>query len=448
MFSKSFLEKHFSSLYLLGLLIGLAFAFVYADHQILLGDQKQMFEKGYLGAYADVWLNFGNGASAVGNVPGSLSTWLVGGPLLIWDSPWAPVLLLFAMRIASLFLMDSVLRQVFDKPVRLAFLALYWLNPWLLYDSLLYNPSYLCFFASLHLWTAFKMREKTSFIYTFLHILSIGLAMQLHYSWPVLAVLSLYMLYRGMGKVSWTGFVAALLVLAASLIPYTLEYLVNDELSRDDSDRYIGYGLVHVYPVLKALLYWIRYASLLFSNKVIAYSEFHWLTSIEFLRLAALYIWKGVIFIIGGLSVLVSAKVSWDWWKSIKDDIKREAGVPVKEELDKWLKLYAFGAVVGVLVSAALSPITFSYWHLILIYPFALIPMMFAIRSYSESHGRLAAKVAPVVIGYLLLINLLASNDSIKYSYTVELSQQVSEYLLETPERFKLQQHDDFKGAL
>ncbi|MFA0088580.1 3-deoxy-D-manno-octulosonic acid transferase [Vibrio sp. 10N.261.51.F12] len=448
MLSKSFLDKNFTALYLLGLIVGLGFAFVYADNQILLGDQMQMIEKGYLGAYADVWLNFGNGASAVGNVPGSLSTWLVAGPLLVWDSPWAPVLLLFAMRIASLFLLDSVLKQIFDKPMRLAFLALYWLNPWLLYDSLLYNPSYLCFFASLHLWSAFKMREGKSFIYTFLHILSIGLAMQLHYSWPVLAVLSLYMFYREMGKVSWVGFTAALVVLMVSLIPYSQEYLANDELSRDDSDRYIGYGLVHVYPVLKALLYWVRYASLLFSNKVIAYSEFHWFTSIEFLRIAALYLWKGIIFLIGGLSVVLSAKVSWDWWKSIKNDIKRVPNTPVVKDKAQWLKLYAFGAVIGVLVSAALSPITFSYWHLILIYPFALIPMIFAIQRYSESHGHLVAKIAPVVVGYLLVINVLASHDSIKYSYTVSFSDQVNQYLLETPKKYKLDQRDAFKGLL
>ncbi|MCY9872521.1 3-deoxy-D-manno-octulosonic acid transferase [Vibrio barjaei] len=441
MLSKAFLEKHFSALYFMGFLVGLVFAFVYASNQVIAGDQTQMLHKGYLAAYSGIWTNFGNAASAVGSVPGSLTTWLVAGPLLVWDSPWAPVVLLFALRILSLFLLDSVIKQVFDNPMRLALLALYWLNPWLLYDSLLYNPSYLCFFATLHLWSAFKMREGgNTFLNTFLHILSIGLAMQLHYSWPVLAVLSLYLLYRGMGKVSWLGVMAALLALGLSLIPYLLEYMVNEQLSRE-SDRYIGYGLVHVYPVLKALLYWFRYASLLFSNKVIAYSEFDWLTSIEWLRMTALYAWKGLIFIVGGLSVLVSVKANWDWWQQIKSKIKRSTSTEVLSDKTLWLKLYAFGAVIGVLVSAALSPITFSYWHLILVYPIAIIPMLFAVKKWSNEKPQLMNKIAPLFCVYIIMINLLASHDSIKYSYKVNYADQVETFLQLTPEIYNLQEH-------
>ncbi|MCJ2378610.1 3-deoxy-D-manno-octulosonic acid transferase [Vibrio sp. ZSDZ34] len=438
MLSKAFLEKHFSALYFIGFTIGLAFAFIYANNQILTGDQNQMLEKGYLAVYSDIWTNFGNAASAVGSVPGSLTTWLVAGPLLIWDSPWAPMVLLFALRVVSLVLLDSVLKQIFDKPIRLLFLVLYWLNPWLLYDSILYNPSYLCFFASLHLWSAFKMREGgNTFIFTFLHVLSIGLAMQLHYSWPVLAVLSVFLLYRGMGKVSWFGVFSALFVLGLSLIPYIIEYMANEQLSRE-SDRYIGYGLVHVYPVLKALLYWIRYASLLFSNKVIAYSDFDWLTSIEWLKVSALYLWKGIVFIIGGLSVALSAKVTWDWWKSIKGSIKRQANSDVCSDKAQWLKLYAFGALIGVLVSAALSPITFSYWHLILVYPLALIPMLFAANTWLNTKPTLTLKAVGVLCCYLLLINILASHDSIKFSYDVNYAQQVEAFLEQSPEKYNL----------
>ncbi|MCF4175296.1 3-deoxy-D-manno-octulosonic acid transferase [Vibrio sp. McD22-P3] len=441
MLSKAFLEKHFSALYFMGFLVGLVFAFVYASNQVIAGDQTQMLHKGYLAAYSGIWTNFGNAASAVGSVPGSLTTWLVAGPLLFWDSPWAPVVLLFVLRILSLFFLDSVIKQVFDNPMRLALLALYWLNPWLLYDSLLYNPSYLCFFAALHLWSAFKMREGgNTFLYTFLHILSIGLAMQLHYSWPVLAVLSLYLLYRGMGKVSWLGVMVALLALGLSLIPYLLEYMVNEQLSRE-SDRYIGYGLVHVYPMLKALIYWFRYASLLFSNKVIAYSEFDWLTSIEWLRMTSLYAWKGLIFIVGGLSVLVSIKANWDWWQQIKSKIKRSTSTEALSDKSLWLKLYAFGAVIGVLVSAALSPITFSYWHLILVYPIAIIPMLFAVQKWSNEKPQLMNKIAPLFCVYIIMINLLASHDSIKYSYKVNYADQVETFLQSTPERYNLQEH-------
>ena len=76
--------------------IGLLTSILYSNLQKLTGDQTQMLYKGYLGAYEGVWLSYGNAASAVGNVPGSLSAWLIGGPLLLWDSPYAPMVLLLA----------------------------------------------------------------------------------------------------------------------------------------------------------------------------------------------------------------------------------------------------------------------------------------------------------------------------------------------------------------
>ncbi|GAL24192.1 hypothetical protein JCM19239_3895 [Vibrio variabilis] len=452
----------FNWLYSLGFFVGLGFCFLYAQNQILTGDQTQMLYKGYLGVYQGTWLNFGNAASAVGNVPGSLSTWLIGGPLLIWDSPWSPMVLLFAIRVVSLYLLDSVIKDTFEgeycKLARLLFLALYWLNPWFLYDSMLYNPSYLCLFAAMHLWSAMKMRDHKSFGYTFIHVLSIGLAMQLHYSWPILAVISAYLLYRKMGHVSWIGAIVAVIVLVASLIPYLQELAVNDSISRE-SDRYIGYGLVHVYPVLKALLYWLRYGSMLFSNKVIAYGEFDWLTNIEWLKITVLSVWKTLIFLIGGISVVVSARLNWLFWKRIKPII-RTSSSPLNSV--QWIELYAFGAVVGVLISAALSPITFSYWHLIMVYPFAILPILSGIlrfltekpqvenRSiaaetrftrfvgrysvtrkvsdvFTDSHKLRLMLVAS--FGYLLVLNILASQDSLKYSYQSDYVSQVKNYL-------------------
>ncbi|MGL4515777.1 MAG: hypothetical protein ACRCUH_03630, partial [Shewanella sp.] len=83
---------------------GLLISLLFFQFQLLTGDQTQMLYKGYLGAYEGVWLSYGNAASAVGNVPGSLSAWLIGGPLLLWDSPYAPMLLLLAMRLVGFLL--------------------------------------------------------------------------------------------------------------------------------------------------------------------------------------------------------------------------------------------------------------------------------------------------------------------------------------------------------
>ena len=93
--------------YGLALLLGIGISTLFFVSQIVAGDQTQMLYKGYLGAYEGVWLSYGNAASAVGNVPGSLSAWLIGGPLLLWDSPYAPMLLLLAMRLVGFLLFDA-----------------------------------------------------------------------------------------------------------------------------------------------------------------------------------------------------------------------------------------------------------------------------------------------------------------------------------------------------
>ena len=82
--------RYHNALFAACIFAGLLLSWLFSDHQLLTGDQTQMLYKGYLGAYEGVWLSYGNAASAVGNVPGSLSAWLIGGPLLLWDSPMPP----------------------------------------------------------------------------------------------------------------------------------------------------------------------------------------------------------------------------------------------------------------------------------------------------------------------------------------------------------------------
>nr|WP_238930580.1 3-deoxy-D-manno-octulosonic acid transferase [Vibrio sp. S9_S30] len=405
--------------------VGTAFSIYYSGNQLLDGDQDQMLLKGYMGAYAGNWLPFGNYGSTVGNVPGYLSALVVGGPLLLWDSPWAPMVFLIAIRIASVFILDAVLKHYFSKPIRLVFVLLVWFSPWMQYDNVLYNPSYLLFFAALHFWTAFKMREDVSFGYSFLHVLSIGMAMQLHFSWPLLALVSLYLLYRGLGKVSWTGVVCGVLVTGASLIPYFIE-MANNEQIVQESDRYIGYGLTHVYPVLKSVLYWIRYGSMMFSNKAIANSTFEWITTIEFARLALVYIWKAWVFGVGAFTVVVSARYSWRLWKRVKPMIRNSEAVTTKED---WLPLYVFGVFAAILICAALAPITFNYWHLMLAYPFAIIPILYGVRQFMESKPERFKLFFLIAVCHLVLVNIVASNDSRKYSSSASYVDQVNQFV-------------------
>lgn len=420
-------------LFYLGVIGGLLMSLVFFQFQILTGDQTQMLYKGYLGAYEGVWLSYGNAASAVGNVPGSLSAWLIGGPLLLWDSPYAPVLLLLAMRLVGFLLFDAVIRQVFGDRVRLLFLVLCWLNPWFQYESLLYNPSYLFLFSAMHCWSAWHMRERASFWHMIVHLLAIGMAMQLHYSWPLLAVMSTYLFWRRILKVSWSGVAVAALLIGASLIPYAMEVMSNSQITQnvdpEARQRYIGWGLVHVYPVLKSVLYWLRYGSWLFASKLVNDTQFIWLAGHEYLQLAAVWLWRLVIYGVGSATVLLAAKANWQLWKRLKPRLMRSDRASVDGE--SWLGLYAVAAVLAVLVSAALSPIIFNYWHLMLIFPYALFPMLLLLVEWSRRYPQWVGKGLLAATLFCTVVNLIAATDSTKFSYQADYQQQVETYLQE-----------------
>lgn len=426
-------ERYHNALFAACIFSGLLLSWLFSVNQLLTGDQTQMLYKGYLGAYEGIWLSYGNAASAVGNVPGSLSAWLIGGPLLLWDSPYAPVLLLLAMRLVGFLLFDAVIRQVFGDRVRLLFLVLCWLNPWFQYESLLYNPSYLFLFSAMHCWSAWHMRERASFWHMIVHLLAIGMAMQLHYSWPLLAVMSTYLFWRRILKVSWSGVVVAALLIGASLIPYAIEVMSNSQITQnvdpEARQRYIGWGLVHVYPVLKSVLYWLRYGSWLFASKLVNDTQFIWLAGHEYLQLAAVWLWRLVIYGVGSATVLLAAKANWQLWKRLKPRLMRSDRAPVDGE--SWLGLYAVAAVLAVLVSAALSPIIFNYWHLMLIFPYALFPMLLLLVEWSRRYPQWVGKGLLAATLFCTVVNLIAATDSTKFSYQVDYQQQVETYLQE-----------------
>lgn len=417
-----------SVLFYAGGLLGLLLALYYADHQILTGDQTQMLYKGYLGAYQGTWLSYGNAASAVGNVPGSLSAYLIGLPLLLWDSPYAPMALLLLLRLVSYLLLDRLVADILGTRGRFILLVAYWLNPWFLYDSLLYNPAYLCLFAALHCWSAYQLRQRPSLLYSALHLLSIGLAMQLHYSWPLLAVISLVLFYRRLLHLNPWGLLLALGLLLLSLLPYLQTLLSAPEIAQNPDPearaRYLGWGGVHVYPVLKAISYWLRYGTWLFSNKLVNGGDFAWVSHWEWLRLVLNYGWKALIYGVGAASAVLVLLAHRFTWQRLKGQWRRPAASqpPVTDRL--WLALYALAALVAVVVSAVLSPIVFSYWHLILVFPFALFPLLLYLDDRLQQRPDWAARAFWLSAAFCLLVNLVAATDSRKFSYQADYRSQ------------------------
>ena len=423
------IEKRFTLIQISLLVLGLLLEWFYAQHQILTGDQTQMLYKGYMAAYKDVWINYGNAASAVGNVPGSMLSYVVAFPVMIYDSPMSPMVLLFFLHLLSYFLLDSVLKDIYKTDARLVFLVLYWLNPWFLFENILYNPSYLFFFSALHIWSAYKQRKKSSFIYSMLHVTAIGLALQFHYSWIILSLVSLYLLYRKMVKVNWWGVFFGVVIIGISLIPYLQAVMQNSAITHhaDDTGRYIGWGGVHVYPVLKSFIYWLRYGSFFFPNKLIASAHFDWFGTSHVLQMIFVYGYKAIVFSVGAFTIYIAYKANRYFYSLIKGKMfTRQKAVSTKEE---WLLLYVFGVLIGVFISSILSPIIFSYWHLIIVFPFAIIPVIIYLKDKEQKY---LPRALVIIVIYFIFINIMGAIDSRKYSIHTDYVKDTKAYIQKT----------------
>ena len=424
----NYLTNNFQRIYFFLFSLGLFLSYWYATHQIVDGDITQMLDKGYHGFYTGEWSSYGNAASVVGNVPGSLLAFVVGLPLFVVDSPWAPMGFLIFLHAASFFLLDNVVKNIFNSQIRLVFLVIYWLNPWFLFENILYNPSYLFFFSALHLWTAFKLKEQKSFIYSFLHVLSIGMAMQLHYSWIILAIMSAVLLYKNTVKVNWYGVIFGFAVIVISLIPYLQEFMQNEAIRSNegnkDGERYIGWGGVHVYPVLKSFLYWLRYGSFIFTNKLITGADFDWLTASTLLQQILKYTYQVILFTVGAFTLWVSFKANKYFYTQVKGTFFSRFSPSIENK--EWLLVYTLSALIGVFISAVLSPIVFNYWHLLIIFPFALIPFLLFVDMFHID--KINKYFAPALV-YLLFVSFVASIDSKKFSLNVDYSEQITQYL-------------------
>lgn len=426
-------DKPLERFFWLAVLVGLGLSVWYQINQIVDGDQLQMIQRGYAAAYQGLWPVTGNTASVVGNVPGFVSTAVVAGPLMLWDSPYAPIVLLVLLRLIGFLLIDAVVREAVpgSMALRLWLVVLLWLNPWVQFDSLLYNPAYLIFCFGLHFYSAWRLRAAPSFWWSFWHVVAIGLAVQMHFSWPLLAFVSVYLWWRQLVRVNWWGVVAAASVAVISLLPYLLAVLSNPEIARHSDpgtqERYIGWGAVNVYPILKSLIYWLRYGAWAFPSKLVNDAGFDWATGWQSLELALVWIWRIGQYVLAALTMMVALGANIVAWFGIRHHWRRRDGL-VQDGVT-WLLLYSFGAFLAMLVSSGLSPIVFNYWHLALILPAALMPVVLWTNQTFSRESTVFVKAVLIVAAVFVATNLVAINDSRKFSWSADYTEQVRQYV-------------------
>lgn len=382
------------ALFLAGLLVS---AWMVARTQFG-GDQLNLLARGWLWAARGEFVPYGNPLSSGGKGPGPATTWLVGAPLFVWMDARATVVLTWITHLVAFLLLDRALRPHLSETERLAFVAVYWLNPWRLETSAyLWNPNFLFLFGALHLVTAAASRERPSFAASLGHVLVLGVAFQLHPGAILAVALSALLWLRGYVRVHWGGFVTGAALVAASLAPWWLAAGENPEILAA-GEGFPLRGLVLVGPLLKGLLYLVRYGSLALNSQTtrLDFSESlsagadAWLMPLARVLLLAAGTLTLALALAAAVRFLRARRPLAAW---------RPGGGPTSGR--RWLEGYAALTWVAACLCFAVAPTTPQAWQAQVIFHAATLPVVFGVGGLEAAgRGRLARRA---VLGFAAL---------------------------------------------
>lgn len=377
-------------------------------------DQLQMLLKGFHAAFTGEYLPFGNEASTMGNLPGQLSSWVIGFPLTLSMNAYSPLIFMIVVRCVAVLIFANALSLLFNSRVVIFGTIIYAFSPWLLIQGMLFNPAFIPLGGALILNMLIRLRYERDkrdgglnrFICSILLMLGLGFCMQLHFSWPLIVILIGMLWLRRDIKVSYIGIFIGIALVAASLIPYFKELTVNHSLLNNPEpyaqDRYIGYGFVHVYPIFKGILYWLRFASLLITKKAIVPE-----ITDDFSTLAVVvtYAWIGISTLVGVITVLV---VAFSNYFAIFNFRLGNSSSQLR-----FVRGFTISALVAVIVVSGLNTLTLNYWQIAIALPFALIPLL---AFLSVRHNLLKPFAILYVVFYIFAIPLLMTYSN-NYNY-------------------------------
>src|SRR6185295_6611502 len=335
------------------------------------GDQLNLLARGWLLAAEGKWISYGNPMSTGGKAPGGITSLLVGLPLMAWKDHRAPSLLILLFHVAAYWILDGTLRRILSPFERALLAVLYWLNPWQLYfAAFLWNPNYLFLFGAVHLWSALAQRERARFWPSFLHAAGLALAFQIHASFLLLAVASFLLWLRRYFRIHWGGAIAGGALASLPLIPWAMELAAHPAILTGADKGFLGRGLILVFPLVRGLMYWLRYASLALSDRM---SDFDFSSLLGSDPGLGTFFNKGartVLALTLAIPLLANARL----WRGVRR-LWREKLAPGITDRD-WLKGYARVSFVAAAIVFALSPTTAMMWQGLIVLHAAILPVL------------------------------------------------------------------------
>ena len=392
------------------ILIYLVLAAIYGNNQYINAEAAEILKNGFAVHYLQDADDFS------GN---NLLTLVISAPLRIYESVLSPLFLLVMLRLCSLGFLIWALKG-FVSRVTMAWAAIiYLLSPWFLYNTHFSYTSYMEIGAALYLLTLVKLRNRpqgftSCFIWSFLHILAIGWCLHFHYSGVILCLLSIALMFRKILFVSIPGTIIG--TAGAGFLVYlgiqAAQTNTSMYLTHDFHEGYPGYGITHVYPVLKSALYWLRFSSMLGQNHLVLETGFNWVSASEILAQIFRIIWLAGISIAGLLTMLWSILGNW----AAIIDVRGQLLTKNKPDSDSgYISIVAVFALLATMVFAGFAPILLTSDELNVIFPFSLLPVLLIIDRLSEIRLARHFLVMTVIGGILGIIGIFGAVESCKF---------------------------------
>ena len=383
-------------------LIGLALSLTMVLRSRFDGDQFNMLARGWTLAFAGEWLQYGMPTSAGGMSPGGLQSLIVGLPLMVWADGRAPTLLLWLMGVASYLLLDRTVGRSLGPRGRLLFALFYWLNPWRMhYTSILWNSSYMFFFGAVHAWCAVAMRHGRRFWPSLLMVLSVGLGLELHTAALALAFASVLLWWRGVIRVDWWGVAVGCVLVVASVVPWFAAVAARPELL-PGGPGFPFRNLVLVLPLLRGLIYLLRYSSLALPDRVYDLDLVPDGTADDALS-AVLHV---ALVGLGWVTFLLPVIAYRRFLRAPRVHFRRQQS-PFGRRA--WLRQYVLWTLVGAVVAFAISPTSVMFWQGFSVFHVAVVPTVLFVQALLRARRAVAGRwvvgaAVATVVGVTALI--------------------------------------------
>lgn len=398
------------------LIVGIILSLLMFKTLMVHRDNTQLMDKVMLIKNSGAWVHHGNAATKMGSLPGSFLTAATALPMMVWFSPYAACAIILLCHLLGYFFLRRLGYKIDPNFNPLLLVIFFWLNPWRVEQSELYNPGYLFLFSGLHLWSLYQMRtqacdqmrEQKSFWASFWLAICLGFCFQVHFSVLILGISFAYLFFTKKIKVNYAGLGAGLVVVAASLVPWALQLLAQKETAlQPASDTFIGKNFVLVYPVIKALIYFFRMGSVYFGRHIFSEINFDWMT-IAWLKLAIGYVFHALKWILALVTLILSVRFFYSHFRTYKIEFQQRS----------FIDHYMISLFIGVFGAASLSPVEFNHWHFVLCLPailfyISLKPEGYFIKIWDKKKNALLAAIATVFI----IWNIFASFGSRSHSF-------------------------------